>query len=123
MNLLTICLEKLALLCQSTRYRRHRLSRPKVAVSLVCLLCLAAITNCGSSSTTTTTPPGPGKFNHVVIIFQENRTPDNLFQYPVLISRGADIQSYGYTHDGTMVSLTPGFPSDQLRSRPQPPAF
>ncbi len=72
------------------------------------MLCLAAvITNCGSSSTTTTTPPGPGKFNHVVIIFQENRTPDNLFQYPVLISRGADIQSYGYTHDGTMVSLTP----------------
>jgi phospholipase C len=32
---------------------------------------------------------------HVVIIFQENRTPDNLFQDPVLIARGADIAPSG----------------------------
>jgi phospholipase C len=32
---------------------------------------------------------------HIVIIFQENRTPDNLFQDPVLIARGADIASSG----------------------------
>ena len=30
-------------------------------------------------------------FQHIVVIFQENRTPDNLFQDPVLIDRGADI--------------------------------
>jgi hypothetical protein len=30
-----------------------------------------------------------------VIVFQENRTPDNLFQDPVLIARGADIASSG----------------------------
>ena len=32
---------------------------------------------------------------HVVVIFQENRTTDNLFQDSVLISRGADIASSG----------------------------
>src|SRR5579862_2428685 len=36
-----------------------------------------------------------GKINHVVVIFQENRTPDNLFQDPDLINRGADIASSG----------------------------
>jgi phospholipase C len=42
-----------------------------------------------------------------VVIFQENRTPDNLFQDPVLIQRGADIQNYGVNSKGTKVSLTP----------------
>ena len=35
------------------------------------------------------------KILHVVVIFQENRSPDNLFQDPVLIQRGADIQDTG----------------------------
>ena len=47
-----------------------------------------------------------GLIQHVVIIFQENRTPDNLFQDSVLISRGADIQNYGYAGT-TKVPLTP----------------
>jgi phospholipase C len=42
---------------------------------------------------------------HVVIIVQENRTPDNLFQDPVLIKRGADIASSGLTSTGQIVSL------------------
>lgn len=42
---------------------------------------------------------------HVVIIFQENRTPDNLFQDPVLISHGADIQNYGVNSKGTTIPL------------------
>jgi phospholipase C len=42
-----------------------------------------------------------------VIIFQENRTPDNLFHDPVLISRGADIGSQGKTSTGQTVTLTP----------------
>ncbi len=50
----------------------------------------------------TTTP-----IQHVVIIFQENRTPDNLFQDPVLIKAGADIQSYGYDSSGNKINLDP----------------
>jgi phospholipase C len=44
-----------------------------------------------------------GKIAHVVIIVQENRSFDNLFQgYP-----GADTQSYGYTSKGQKVTLQP----------------
>jgi len=45
---------------------------------------------------------------HVVIIFQENRTPDNLFQDPILIQRGADIQNYGINSLGQTIPLAPG---------------
>jgi phospholipase C len=42
------------------------------------------------------------KIKHVVIIFQENRTMDNLFNgYP-----GADTQSWGLDHNGNRVSLS-----------------
>jgi phospholipase C len=44
---------------------------------------------------------------HVVVIFQENRTPDNLFQDPVLISRGADIASSGLNSTGQTIPLSP----------------
>jgi len=43
----------------------------------------------------------------VVVIFQENRTPDNLFQDPVLIGRGADIASSGKNSLGQTITLTP----------------
>jgi phospholipase C len=44
-----------------------------------------------------------GKITHVVIIVQENRSFDNLFQgFP-----GADVQSYGYTSSGAKVTLQP----------------
>ena len=46
-------------------------------------------------------------FQHIVVIFQENRTPDNLFQDPVLISRGADIASSGLNSMGQTISLSP----------------
>ncbi|MBV8197913.1 MAG: hypothetical protein JO263_07245 [Candidatus Eremiobacteraeota bacterium] len=46
---------------------------------------------------------GAGEIKHVVFIVQENRSFDNLFQgYP-----GADTQSYGYTHKGEKVNLSP----------------
>jgi len=46
---------------------------------------------------------GTNKIQHVVIVIQENRSFDNLFQgYP-----GADTQSYGYTSTGQKVSLIP----------------
>ena len=44
---------------------------------------------------------------HVVIIFQENRTPDNLFQDPVLIANGADIASSGINSLGQTIPLSP----------------
>jgi phospholipase C len=44
---------------------------------------------------------------HVVVIFQENRTPDNLFQDPVLIARGADIVQHGINFQGHTVPLRP----------------
>ncbi len=47
-----------------------------------------------------------GGVQHVVIIFQENRTPDNLFHDPTLIQRGADIASAGYAGN-TQITLTP----------------
>jgi phospholipase C len=44
---------------------------------------------------------------HVVVIFQENRTPDNLFQDPILISRGADIIQQGKNSSGQAITLNP----------------
>jgi phospholipase C len=44
---------------------------------------------------------------HVVIIFQENRSPDNLFQDQVLIANGADIQNYGVNSLGQKITLSP----------------
>jgi len=44
---------------------------------------------------------------HVVVIFQENRTPDNLFQDSVLIARGADIAQQGKNSSGQTIMLTP----------------
>jgi phospholipase C len=51
-------------------------------------------------------PPLRTSIQHVVIIFQENRTPDNLFQDPVLIARGADIASSGINSQGQRVPLS-----------------
>ncbi|MEO6835824.1 MAG: alkaline phosphatase family protein, partial [Candidatus Tumulicola sp.] len=51
----------------------------------------------------TASPAATGKINHIVIIVQENRSFDNLFQgYP-----GADTQSYGYNSSGQKITLQP----------------
>jgi phospholipase C len=47
------------------------------------------------------------KFQHIVIIFQENRTPDNMFQDPKLISAGADIAQTGVNSQGQTITLEP----------------
>ena len=44
---------------------------------------------------------------HIVVIFQENRTPDNLFHDPVLIAAGADIASSGLNSKGQIIPLKP----------------
>ena len=45
-------------------------------------------------------------FQHIVVIFQENRTPDNLFQDPVLVAHGADIASTADSF-GQSIPLSP----------------
>ena len=47
------------------------------------------------------------KFQHIVIIVQENRTPDNMFQDPVLIANKADIASSGTDSSGNVIPLQP----------------
>jgi phospholipase C len=61
----------------------------------------------GSANATPGTPTASQKIQHVVVIFQENRTPDNLFHDPKLISAGADIASSGMDSQGNQLALTP----------------
>ena len=68
---------------------------------------LMSLNGCGGGSTVTKTPPPPGKIEHIVIIFQENRTPDNLFHDQNLINAGADIASSGVNSLGQTIPLTP----------------
>ncbi len=83
--------------------------------ALLSVLILAAISSalilgmnaCGSSGSSSRGGITPGKIQHVVVIFQENRTPDNLFQDPVLIKAGADISSTAVNSSGQTVQLTP----------------
>jgi phospholipase C len=92
----------------------------KALVSVVLAGSAALLTSCSGSSVP---PQGPGAFSappigqsqshvrrnyipslliqHVVIIVQENRTVDNLFQF----LRGANTQSYGYNSTGQKVAL------------------
>jgi phospholipase C len=65
---------------------------------------LLGLNGCGGSKSPTTMPPS--KIQHVVVIFQENRTPDNLFHDPVLMANGADIVSSGLSSSGANVPLT-----------------
>jgi hypothetical protein len=60
------------------------------AIVVLAMGTLVSLNGCGGSGGSTPSPP-PGKIQHVVVIFQENRTPDNLFQDPILIAHGADI--------------------------------
>jgi len=87
------------------------MSRSALLFILILLFCVAgfllSLNGCGGSSAVTiSVPPPASKIQHVVIIFQENRTPDNLFQDPVLIANGADIQNYGVNSTGQTLPLT-----------------
>jgi phospholipase C len=59
-----------------------RLALLSVSIVLLCVAgLLLSLNGCsGNSTTTIMVPPPVSKIQHVVIIFQENRTPDNLFQ-------------------------------------------
>ena len=59
-----------------------------VLALMFCATLLLGLNACSAGSTSSVTtvtpppPPPPSKIQHIVIIFQENRTPDNLFQDP-----------------------------------------
>lgn len=75
------------------------------------VLCAGVLINlegCGGGGSPTNPPPPGSKIEHIVIIFQENRNPDNLFQDPVLIGRGADIAASGVNSHGQTIPLTSG---------------
>ena len=85
--------------------------RLKVALLLGSVICLAggliSMNGCGGGTGHGQQPPlSSGKINHVVIIFQENRTPDNLFHDQNLINAGADIALVGQASTGP-VKLQP----------------
>jgi phospholipase C len=92
---------------------------------LIASMLLLGVNGCGSCTFTFTFPdsqvmsredfqpsspatvlPSSEKIQHVVVIFQENRTPDNLFHDPVLIAKGADIASSGVNSSGQTIQLT-----------------
>jgi phospholipase C len=67
---------------------------------------IAGLSACGGGGGSTITPPPPPtysqRFKHVVVIFQENRTPDNLFHgFP-----NADIADSGVNSAGQSIPLT-----------------
>jgi phospholipase C len=82
---------------------------------------LLSLNGCSGSGTTTgTVPPPAAKIQHVVIIFQENRTPDNLFQGLCIPPYGSssacstnpsasqyDIASSGVDSTGATITLSP----------------
>jgi phospholipase C len=78
-----------------------------LCVALLLVSCLLVSMNgCGSSSSGS--PPPAGAIQHIVIIFQENRTPDNLFHDPVLMANGADIASTGLDSNNNTITLQSG---------------
>jgi phospholipase C len=76
-----------------------------VAVLMSLNGCVGTSTSTSTSTSTITDPPAVSKIQHVIIIFQENRTPDNLFHDGVLIERGADIASIGVNSKGQTIPL------------------
>ena len=66
---------------------------------------LLSLNGCSSASSSSA-HSFSAHIEHVVVIFQENRSPDNLFQDPVLISRHADIAQSGLNSQGQTIPLS-----------------
>jgi len=80
---------------------------PRNSISCLCTVAFSLLlASCGGGGGGSSAS-GTGVIQHIVIIFQENRTPDNLFQDPVLIARGADIASSGVNSLGQTIPLSP----------------
>jgi phospholipase C len=80
------------------------MSRSILFIAMFSLIAAAFLLSCGGGSGGGNTTPL--KIQHVVVIFQENRTPDNLFQDPKLIAAGADIASSGLNSSGQTIPLS-----------------
>src|ERR1700688_3706024 len=78
--------------------------RSRLTFLLVSTVGCLSLTGCGAAGSFSSGSPS---MQHVVVVFQENRTPDNLFQDPVLIARGADIAGSGKNSTGQIVPLIP----------------
>src|SRR5271154_13203 len=94
-----------------------------VSISIVLLGAagfLLSLNGCGGGSSVTFPPPPGLKIQHVVIIFQENRTPDNLFQGLCIPPYGSssacstnpsasqyDIAASGVDSTGATITLSP----------------
>lgn len=76
-----------------------------VFLALVSGAVLLSANGCSGTHTTTTPPIPAGTIQHIVIIFQENRTPDNLFHDQNLITAGADIASSGLNSSQQTIQL------------------
>jgi phospholipase C len=85
------------------------LTRPTALLMFIVLATVAGVllslNGCASGSNSVRLS-GTAHIQQVVIIFQENRTTDNLFQDPVLISRHADIAQSGLNSKGQTISLS-----------------
>ena len=70
-------------------------------------LVLVDLNGCGGGSRSTPSVITPAAMiQHVIVIVQENRTPDNLFQDPVLIKAGADIAQSGKNMNSPTLTTT-----------------
>jgi phospholipase C len=100
----------------------RRLALLSTSILLFCVAGLLLSMNaCGGSGTSKiTVPPPASKIQHVVIIFQENRTPDNLFQGLCIPPYGSasacstnpsasqyNIASSGVNSTGATITLNP----------------
>lgn len=71
--------------------------------SVTRLCCLLLVTWLGSISAHADSPAARDVIKHVIVVFQENRTPDNLFHG----LRNADIADYGVNSEGKSILLEP----------------
>ena len=78
-----------------------------VVLILTSTALLLGMNGCGGGTGHSFTAIPSGKIQHIVIIFQENRTPDNLFHDQNLINAGADIASSGLNSSGQTIQLSP----------------
>jgi phospholipase C len=91
--------------------RRSYLVKLFVAALVISLATfVASLAGWGGRTNATPAPPAPqplSPIEHVVVIVQENRSTDNLFQDPVLIARGANIAQAGLNSEGQVITLEP----------------
>jgi phospholipase C len=81
------------------------LTRPALLLTSILFLFAGALLLSLNGCGVVTASPQTAKIQHVLVIVQENRTPDNLFQDPVLIGRGADIAQSGIDSKGNTIPL------------------